>query len=157
MNGRTSFRSAGESSEEWIIMAVRSVSATDALGIVNEWKQRLEELENQVSSWVETRAGWQVQRSTKEVSEAPLGSYQVDVLTITDKKERRLVLEPIARFSLTGNGIVELYAWPSLNRVRLVPVQSGAAWDVWTDSGIKLRQPWGRDTFIDLAGDLMSS
>lgn len=52
--------------------------------------------------------------------------------------------------------MVELYAWPTLRRVHLLPSKE-ATWQVRVDSGFNLRQPWDRDQFIMLVQDLIGA
>ena len=63
----------------------------------------------------------------------------------------------MARIVLGGTGTVELYAWPALYRVRLLHSKTAGGWAVLTDSGITLKQPWNRETFIGLAEDLLGA
>ena len=51
-----------------------------------------------------------------------------------------------------ADGRVDLEAWPSLNRVRLVPAAD--QWKFITDSNVPLDSPWGSDAFVRLAKHL---
>jgi hypothetical protein len=133
------------------------MSVEESAGLLREWTDRLGALASQVVAWTKTQPGWKVERTPKAITEKALGSYTVDLLTIEDEQERRLQLEPIARRVMGADGIVELYAWPTLNRVRLLPNPASGGWDVLTDSGIKLHQPWNLENFITLARDLMAA
>jgi hypothetical protein len=125
--------------------------------IVQEWRTTLNHLIEEISGWVQEQPGWSVQPiSQQEVAEEALGRYTAPVLTI-DTPEGRLILEPMARMGFGSKGIVELYAWPTLYRVRLIQRPPGEGWDILTDSGIKLRQPWNRETFVTLAQDLLGA
>src|SRR2546421_13052771 len=115
--------------------------------IVQEWQTTLNHLIEEVSGWVQGLPGWSTRPvSLKQISEESLGTYMAPVLTI-DAPEGRLILEPIARIIFGGRGTVELYAWPTLYRVRLIRSSQGEDWIILTDSGIKLRQPWNQETF----------
>lgn len=71
-------------------------------------------------------------------------------------QDGELRVEPVAR-NFPGRGIVELYAWPTLRRVRLLPNNEQGVWRVLTDCGIYLRQEWDRDSFMTLANDLIQA
>ena len=138
-------------------MKAATIPVQKPRAVLKEWMESLDSLSDQVTSWVQVVPGWRVVRSPKEIAEKRYGTYTVEVLTIEDEDGRQVRLEPIARDTLGGQGSVELYAWPTLYRVHLLPSAGGAAWDVLTDSGIKLRQPWDCDSFITLAQDLMAA
>lgn len=124
--------------------------------LIQEWQQAVNRLLAQITDWVEQEPGWQVERSQKEVVEDALGTYQVDWLTIRTPKGR-LHVEPIARIVFGGRGTVELYAWPTLFRVRLLRSVHEDRWRIITDSGIALRQEWDRETFTNLVNDLITA
>ncbi len=99
----------------------------------DQWLDSLTLLADKVSTWASQEKGWRVESTdTQSVSEELLGTYDVPVLTI-HTPEGRLILEPIAR-NFPGSGIVELYAWPSLFRVRLLQDQPGDEWEARIDS-----------------------
>jgi len=122
--------------------------------VLLEWKQACDTLLRQVADWVRQEAHWSAEVYNREITEEGLGTYHVASLRI-ETPQGRLHLEPIARIVFGGTGTVELYAWPTLYRVRLLRDPEGSAWKVLTDSGIILRQPWNRDNFIMLAEDLL--
>ena len=111
--------------------------------LVQEWLHALNRLMNEVSGWIQGLPGWSSKASAKEVSEEILGTYLAPVLTI-DTPEGRIILEPMARLMFGGRGTVEMYAWPTLYRARLIRRVEVEDWAILTDSGIKLKQPWNR-------------
>jgi hypothetical protein len=123
--------------------------------IRNEWVRSVEALANQVLEWVRLKPGWQADSENKDISEEPLGTYSIPIVTI-HTPNGRLVLEPIAR-NFPGRGIVEFYAWPTLFRVRLLRGEEDADWQVRVDSGFILHEEWNRDNFVRLAGDLLNA
>ncbi len=135
------------------IKALARSSADTALR--QEWLSRIEELAHQLKAWVEQEPGWAMTSDEDvEVEEELLGAYLVALWKIvTPAGEVRL--EPIAR-NYPGRGIVELYAWPTLRRVRLLPGKE-STWQVRVDSGFSLRQPWDREHFILLVRDLIGA
>ena len=104
--------------------------------------------------WARQESGWTVDTpGATNINEEGLGTYEAPVVTIY-APDGRLVLEPIAR-NFPGRGIVELYAWPTLFRVRLLLGESDTDWQVRVDSGFTLHQKWNRENFIVLANDLL--
>ena len=126
--------------------------------MVNQWRDQISALIEQVALWAK-KEGWQVERSKTDIQEDGLPDYSTQTLEIMIRDERRVYLEPIARLTLNGRGVVELYGWPSMRRVRLQPqagVDNSSAWIVMTDSGIPLRGGWTRENFVQLANDLVA-
>ncbi|MGI4788418.1 MAG: hypothetical protein ACRYFS_06155 [Janthinobacterium lividum] len=122
----------------------------------DEWLRTVDALQHQVTMWVADELEWSVSEGDDhQVEEEPLGIYTVTNVNIYTP-EGRLVLEPIAR-NYPGRGIVELYAWPTLYRVRLIRDMTIGGWRVRTDSGISLRQEWNRESFVVLANDLLAA
>ena len=101
-------------------------------------------------------SGWSTEwEGSREIQEEPLGTYTVSVLTI-HTPSGRLILEPIAR-NYPGRGIVELFAWPTLFRVRLLRGEEDSDWQVRVDSGFILHEEWNRENFVRLASDLLNA
>lgn len=117
-----------------------------------EWISRVRALAEQIVEW-STGAGWRVEREEKTVQEELLGRYDVPVLHI-HLPGGELVLNPIGLDVIGANGRVDLEAFPTLARVKLIGSPEG--WRIMTDSNVPLRQPWNGHTFVQLADDLMS-
>lgn len=122
----------------------------------DEWLRTVEALQNQIADWVRQEPGWAFEEAgTEEIEEPPLGKYTVQIWSIrTPKGEVRL--EPMGR-NYPGRGRLELYAWPTLRRVWLLPNGATSEWRVLTDSGIYLRQDWTRENFVTLIKDLIDA
>jgi hypothetical protein len=118
-----------------------------------EWIARINGLADQVESWCRNQ-NWAVVRSTKQVEEPDLGTYEVPVLRAT-APDGELLLEPVALFVRGARGRVDFEAFPSLSRVKLL--LDNGSWQIMTDSNVPLRQPWTEDTFVQLARDLLSA
>ena len=120
------------------------------------WLRTVNALADQLAEWVRQEPEWSFEETgTQDVEEPPLGRYAVSLWSIrTPDGEVRL--EPIAR-NYPGRGIVELFAWPTLYRVRLTEDASWGGWRIRTDSGISLRQEWNRENFFILVRDLVSA
>lgn len=120
-----------------------------------EWLSRTEELAHQIKAWVEQEPGWAMSPlEEQEIEEELLGIYSIALWEIATP-EGKVRLEPIAR-NYPGRGIVELYAWPTLRRVRLLPGKE-STWQIRVDSGFSLRQPWDREHFVLLVRDLIGA
>lgn len=122
----------------------------------DEWLRTVTNLEHIIKEWVAQEPGWTTEAGeTETIYEDALGDYTAPILTI-HSPQGELHVEPIAR-NYPGQGIVEMYAWPTLRRVRLLPNDTSGEWRVLTDSGIYLRQPWDRESFMALANDLIQA
>lgn len=122
----------------------------------DEWLRTIRQLQDQVTLWVSEEPGWSVSEGeARQVQEDLLGVYTAVSLDI-ETPNGKVILEPIAR-NYPGREIVELLAWPSSYRVRLIKNSDWGGWRVRTDSGIYLRQEWNRNNFIILANDLMAA
>jgi len=115
-----------------------------------QWLDRVNHLVDQVAAWAEAQ-GWSTHRDVKVIEERELGRYTVPTLRVRTP-QGEVHLDPIARHVMGADGRVDLEAWPSLNRVKLVPAAD--EWQVITDSNVTLTSPWGADTFVELAKSL---
>jgi len=118
-----------------------------------EWVSRVRALADQLEQWCKAE-GWAVEREEKTVREDRLGEYAVPLLRIK-LPGGELDLNPIGRDVIGGNGRVDLEAFPTLSRVKLVGEADGR-WRIMTDSNVPLRRPWEPATFVQLAHDLLS-
>lgn len=118
----------------------------------DEWLHRVGNLIDQVEAW-STAEGWAVLRDDKRIRERLLGEYTAPALRIR-APGGDVFLTPIALHIVGADGRVDLEAWPTLNRVKLVG--RDGAWQIMTDSNVPLREPWGRDTFVSLVRDLQA-
>ncbi len=106
----------------------------------DEWVLRVTELVNEVTAWAEAQ-GWAVERTSKTITEKSVGSYEVPVLLIA--------------LRVAGEkGRVDLEAYPTLNRVSLVG--RNGSWLVLTDSNVPLHAEWNKETFVQLAAELLA-
>src|SRR4051812_926313 len=103
------------------------LSSARADEIRSEWLAALNGLYGQITTWA-VDEGWEVEINDTETSEEALGRYHVPVMQILTPTGR-LVMEPTARFVVGGLGTVELYAWPSLFRVRLIRKPDNDGWE----------------------------
>jgi hypothetical protein len=96
---------------------------------------------------------WSVQRRRKRLTERSTGAYSVPSLHIRTG-DGELFVMPVALNVVGAGGRVDLEAWPSLNRVRLIP--DGDDWQIMTDSNVQLRGQWNKKSFVKLVRDLQS-
>lgn len=120
---------------------------------VAAWQQKCAALATEVRAWSEEQ-GWQVSSERQSIIENGTPEYEVTALAVT-LPEGELRLEPVSMGWRGREGRVELSAWPSLHRVRLVDRDD--QWVIVTLSGIDYPMPWGRDTFIHLARELAAA
>lgn len=76
----------------------------------DEWVQAVEHLVTDVESWCKTR-DWPTRRVAKRMEDSRIGEYQAPALVIQADLVK-LMLEPIARFTPGGDGVVDLYRMP---------------------------------------------
>ena len=122
-----------------------------------EWTRIMQSLEEDITRWSQEQ-GWQV-----EVREAGYTGFTDDYrrefvprTLVIQTPHGRLMLETPSHES-DGRGRAKLYAWPTLYRVWLRHNEQRGEWDIWTDSGIPLRQEWNVNTYTTLAKDLLSA
>jgi hypothetical protein len=119
-----------------------------------EWLHTIEQILGEIEHWAHD-AGWLVSRSRRTIQEDSIGTYDAPILQVKTPPGN-LIVEPIAYSIFSGvKGRIDLYAWPSMHRVRLVKVDD--QWRVRTDSGINWPKPWGRETFLELANELTAA
>ena len=135
-------------------MADMTMQAHDSAQVREQWIERVRRLVDEVAAWSEGQ-GWSVHRDVKTIQERPLGAYSVQTLRVR-LPQGEVHVNPIARHVMGAEGRVDLEAWPSLNRVRLLPL-GGNQWKIMTDSNVPLDTPWGSDVFVQLAKHLTAA
>jgi hypothetical protein len=115
-----------------------------------QWLARIETVINQIETWAIAQ-GWATARSDRSIEERPLGTYTVPVLRVRLPSGEVHVI-PVALQIINADGRIDIEAFPSLNRVKLIG--RGDRWEIYTDSNVPLRQPWNAETFAQLARDL---
>ncbi len=118
----------------------------------DQWVERVAHLVDEISDWAQ-KEGWTVRRDRKEITEPLLGTYEVPVLAI-GLPDGELQVQPIGLCIVGAEGRVDLEAFPTLNRVKLVG--RGDDWEIITDSNVPLRISWEPKNFIQLARDLVA-
>lgn len=60
-----------------------------------------------------------------------------------------IVLEPVARNTVGGEGRVDIYSVRTFRRLLLIA--NGDAWDLYTDDRVKWPEPWNEESFATIA------
>ncbi len=136
-------------------MALKKVNAF----LREEWLQTIDALREQIDVWIRQEQGWSFSRLESEEREASRVGHHDVILWSIRTPDGEVRLEPIGR-NYFGRGVLEMYAWPTSYRVRLVRNENperewNCEWKILTDSGIYLHQPWDREHFILLVQDLV--
>lgn len=118
----------------------------------DDWIHRVNDLVDEVERWTATE-GWTAHRGEAQLRERLLGEYVLPTLQIRTPAGD-LFLKPVALHVAGADGRVDLEAWPTLNRVKLVGREGG--WQIVTDSNVPLRDTWGAEAFVRLARDLQA-
>ncbi len=116
-----------------------------------EWVARVEGLISQIADWAQAE-GWPVERGQKTIHEKA-HSYEVPTLRI-QMNGGEVSVNPVGLHVIGAEGRVDLRAMPTLSRVKLVG--DGQEWKIITDSNVPIRAPWNRETFVQLAHDLIA-
>ena len=119
----------------------------------DDWIERVHSLIHQLAEWA-TAEGWEVEHQTRSIREKVFGEYEAPSLTIR-LPEGELEVKPIALQMLAGpTGRVDLQGIPTMSRVSLLG--ASGEWVIMTDSNVPIREPWNRETFAQLAHDLLA-
>ena len=120
---------------------------------IKQWRDSVFAMADDTQQW-SMQEGWTVDRTDKQVHEELLGDYVVPQLRIR-VSDGEVLLNPVGLHVIGADGRVDLEGWPSLNRVKLVRRQG--VWEVYTDSNVPLHRPWNKETFVQLAKDLVAA
>lgn len=114
-----------------------------------EWREAVNGLIEQAAKWA-SDAGFGV--SVEPHSEVP----EVKVLTVQSRGEM-IHIEPALYAADRLPTAVDVYAYPSLVRVRLRGPDEIGAWEIFTSDNIPLRRAWNERTFLELCADLVAA
>jgi hypothetical protein len=117
-----------------------------------QWVARVDALINQIDQWA-TGQGWATARTERTVNERFLGQYTVPLLRVR-LPDGEVHVIPVALQVVGTDGRIDIEAFPSLNRVKLIGRDN--QWEIYTDSNVPLRQAWNSETFAQLARDLLA-
>lgn len=117
-----------------------------------QWLQCLAGLIDDVVAWSEAE-GWPVERGRKHVADDTFDPYDAPTAAVR-VPGGQIRVEPVGVDVVGAEGRVDVEAWPTLNRVKLL--RRGDRWIIFTDSNVPLRERWGKDSYVQLARDLMA-
>lgn len=103
----------------------------------------------EVRGWCDAH-GWAVDVTDKSIVESKLGEYSAPSLQLRTTNGNVVYIEPIARHITGAEGLVDIYAWPSLRRFLLFRQDGG--WTIRTDSGVPLPWKWSEQSFVEVIG-----
>lgn len=138
-------------------MATAALEKVDT-SLREEWRRTVDALREQIEVWIRQEPGWSLNMLAEE-REASRVEYNDVILWSIRTPDGEVRLEPSGR-NYFGRGVLEMYAWPTSYRVRLVQNENpgrewNGEWKVLTASGIYLHQPWDQERFILLVQDLV--
>jgi hypothetical protein len=123
---------------------------------VAQWTATLQAVLEEIDEWCK-EAGWRTTREQLQLEEPKLGAYYTDRLIIDAPNgatpHRSVVIEPVACFVVGAEGRVDIVAWPTFDRARLL-LDNGAWW-IRSDDVTEPR-PLRKDTFVETANKLLS-
>jgi hypothetical protein len=131
---------------------VRIVAVVKPYVLAN-WLAALEDLSQDVEKWA-TGQNWMVKREMHKINEYFLGVYHAPRLLI-HSSDGRLLLQPISRFVIDAEGLVELSVMPSYESARIVRLNE--SWHLQPLQIEGRRQKLSEKTFLESAGQLFQS
>jgi len=123
--------------------------------VITQTESSIADLFRQITAWAE-QAGWTVTpiTSDEELPRAPNGGTR-DALRMRRPPDERVDVQYLGRRP-NGADVVEMFAWPSLVRVRLLQAAGAPGWRVVTGDGLPLHQDWNEPNLTRLLSDLVS-
>lgn len=118
--------------------------------VQQDWVDQVESLINEISHWCEEK-GWTILRSTKQITEEHIGTYEVPCLTI-HAPSGRVHIDPMGVNIIGAQGRVDILAYPSLNRLLLV--RKDDKWMLFTESRTPWPKEWSEMTFSEVIQSL---
>jgi hypothetical protein len=118
--------------------------------IRDEWILTVNALLAQAEEWAAEQVDWPTKRLTKTATEERLGSFEIDQLLI-HAPQGRLLLDPVARFVMGAEGLVDFSVMPSLDYATIVRRKGK-----WELRPLFQEKPcaWNRANFLKTAQDL---
>jgi hypothetical protein len=120
----------------------------------DEWVVEVERLVSEAETWAQAE-GWLTHREARTLTEELIGSYTVPSLRI-HHPAATLLLEPVARYVVGASGRVDLAVFPSYDKLLIVRGDDGG-WRFASASREDFEEPWTRDDFVRLAGELAAA
>ena len=123
-----------------------------SLHLREDWLARVRALEDQIAAWA-VQQQWSVEQFDHPVQERLLGAYSAPAIRVR-LTGGELEIIPVALNASGADGRVDVKAYPTLSRVKLIGTAQG--WQIMTDSNVPIRLPWTEETFVQLAHDLLA-
>ncbi len=133
---------------------IMTALADDPSIMRQDWLGDIQNLMTEIRGWCDAH-GWAVNLTEKPISESKLGEYSAPTLQLRASNGGVVYVEPVARYVAGANGLVDIYAWPSLRRFLLV--RRHGSWTVKTDSGVPLPWKWSEPSFLQVIEALTSA
>jgi hypothetical protein len=106
-------------------MATRSKTrGPDRERLLGEWLGLLDGLLDEVDGWAQA-LDWSTRRIEKSMADSEVGRYQAPAL-LMQREAARVLLEPIARETPGGGGLVDLYLLPAYDDIASLIHHDGA-------------------------------
>src|SRR5438045_1914257 len=83
--------------------------------LFDTWKRRVARLTDDIRAW-SVEQGWPVTEDSVVVHEEPPGEYRLQGLRIR-LPNAEVRVQPVARLVMGGEGRVDIYSYPSMERV----------------------------------------
>lgn len=117
----------------------------------SEWLAALDQLLKDCEGW-SRHQGWEAKRDAKEITDDFLSRYEAPVLLI-HSPQGRLLVDPVARYTVGGEGRVDLCVMPSFESAWMA--RDGSTWSIQADFGDRSSHPLSEETFIGTAKALI--
>jgi hypothetical protein len=125
---------------------------------VEDWQKKLDawiadgqEIINQAKAWAERR-GWATRQGNRVITEEIIGTYEAPTLLI-HAPQGRLLLEPVARYIVGGQGRFDFCVMPSYDSMALVRTEEGWGFLAPTPNDVNI--PWSEESFEKIALKLL--
>lgn len=136
------------------------MSKTKPVETQEEWATAVQNLFQNIADWAKNRRNWTA--SSREMGTVLPNSGEyfsnhglvINIDRSGKSGSDEINFEAIGHRA-DGKGVVEMTAWPTLVRVRLLHTPGEAEWEIVTSDGIPLRRDWNEKEFVQLVKDLL--
>ena len=122
--------------------------------IVNDWQERVSQLLSLFEKWLEPMVKENlvaIERNTIEMTEDPLGTYEIKVMDVT-AGSARVNIVPIARYVVGASGRVDLVR--GHNKTMLILTEDNKWVFAYRDDGLQT-EPLTEDSFSEAMMELL--
>ena len=114
------------------------------------WAASVRSLCNDILRWSEEKR-WATHEDKKQITEDLLGTYQLPFLMIRPPSGV-VHVDPVGRDIVNAEGRVDVFTWPTLDR--MVLVRTNGDWEVLADDYSDWSRLWGKETFLKMIDHL---